>query len=596
MKLMKRYAALLLAIVLMLGMVACGKEAAPEPTLPEETLGPYSTTDSQSFQAFTDELFAELATESTLNLHSFVENPEKMGITDYPIQLGSMDLDSLNDTSDVLEYLNRLKTFDRASLSLSQQLVYDQLLDDLQTSLEYNDLYLYDTTFTPTIGLQVQLPIVFAEYSFNNATDIDNYIQLVSQTDTYYAYLMEIEKMKAKQGLFMEDALADKVVEQCQTFVAGLADNNFLISTFNQRIDEFQGLTDEQRTAYKAANEEAVNNHVIPAYEMLIREIAALKGSCQYEGGLSNKPEGKKYYEYLMKNNVGWSKSIPELDSMVDSYIRKAMADMSKRMLVDATLIDMAETFTFNMDDPEKMLEDLKKKLANDFPEPPAVEYTIKSIDKSLEDFASPAMYFLPPVDNFLKNVIYINEGAATDELYPTMAHEGYPGHMYQTTYFNNTNTCNLRTFLRTNGYTEGWASYVEVYAYSFADTGNASLNQLMAENYFTTLLLYAKIDIGVNYYGWDQSQIKNFLNTYGLGTDEVAAEIYTAMVAEPCNYPCYSIGCMAFISMRETAMSELGDKYNAKEFHRFLMDLGPTTFDLLEKPFRLWLNQEKNK
>ncbi len=595
----KRVTALFLALVIMFSLVACNKDNTNDGTDSGNENPTYSQNQNEdlaSFSQFCDELFADLAKESTITLHSFVENPEAMGITDYEVTLGSMSLDDLDDTSELTSYLNRLKTFDRNELSASQQLVYDQLLDDLTDSLEYNDLYLYGATFTPTTGLQVQLPIVFAEYSFNVKKDIDDYITLVGQTYDYYKYLIEIEKLKAKEGLFMEDSIADLVIEQCNTFLTELNENNFLISTFNQRVDDFAGLTDDERASYKTANAAAVNNQVIPAYKLLIEELTSLKGSCHYEGGLCNKPQGKEYYEYLMKNNVGWSKSVKELDKMVDSYLTKAMTDMQILMIKDSSLMENFDTFDFGLSDPAAILEDLKEKIKKDFPTPPDVEYTIKSIDKSLEDFASPAMYFLPPVDNFYKNAIYINESAIAggEQIYPTMAHEGYPGHMYQTTYFNNTNKCNLRTFLRTDGYVEGWASYCEVYSYTFADTKNESLNRLMADNYFATLLLYAKMDIGINYYGWDVDKVLDFLNGYGMGTREVATEIYNTMVSEPCNYPCYSIGCLAFISMRETAVNTLGDKYDAKEFHRFLMDLGPTTFDLIEEPFNQWMSQQK--
>lgn len=580
----KRITAFFLAIVMIFSLTACGGSEKND-----------NVPDNEDFAKFCDELFTDLATESTITLHSFIENPEAMGIKDYEVTLGSMSLDDLDDTSELTSYLNRLKTFNRKDLSSSQRLVYDQLYSDLNDSLEHNDLYLYGSTFTPTTGLQVQLPIVFAEYSFNVKKDIDNYITLVNQTYDYYKYLIEIEKLKAKEGLFMEDRIADLVIEQCNTFIKELDENNFLISTFNQRVDDFKDLTDDERTNYKTANAAAVNNKLVPAYQLLIDEITALKGSCKYEGGLSNKPQGQKYYEYLMKNNVGWSKSIQELDQMVDTYLKKAMMDMQVLMIRDTSLLDKVDSYGFSLTEPAEILEDLKEKIKNDFPAPPDVEYTIKSIDKSLEDFASPAMYFLPPVDNFYKNAIYINE-SATDQsqLYTTLAHEGYPGHMYQTTYFNNTNKCNLRTFLRTDGYVEGWASYCEVYSYMFADTGNESLNRLMAVNYFTTLLLYAKMDIGINYYGWNTDKVLEFLSQYGLDSPDVADEIYNAMISEPCNYPCYSIGCMAFISMREKAMETLGDKYNAKEFHRFLMDLGPTTFDLIEEPFNNWLEQQK--
>lgn len=592
MKSIKRTLALLLAVIIMVGTVACG--GAPGNTEPDYRDN--NNPDSESFAEFCDELFADIVTESTITLHSFVENPEAIGITDYPVQLGSTSLEDFDDTTELTNAINKLKTFNREDLSTSQQIVYDMLLNTLNNSLEVSDLYLYGTTFTPTTGIQVQLPIVFAEYSFNKKKDIDEYIALVGQIYDYYVYIIEIEKMKAEKGLSMEDFAIDEIIENCNSFLNKLDDNNFLITTFNQKIDEFSGLSDEERTKYKTSNAAAINNSLIPAYKYIISELGKLKGTCKYEGGLCNKPDGKKYYEYLMKSNVGWSLPIEEIDKLVDEYLVKALTDIQMLILSDKTLYDKLDSYKFGITEPEEILKDLKNKITEDFPEAPDLPYSIKKIDKSLEDFASPAMYFLPPVDNPTNNSIFINEAYLSDpiRMYTTLAHEGYPGHMYQTTYFNNINNCRLTTFLRNDGYTEGWASYCETYSYTFANTGSDKLNRIMADNYFAVLLIYAKADIGINYYGWNKNKLKTFLAGYGYGTDEIVNSIYETMVAEPCNYPSYSVGCLAFIQMRETAMNQLGDKYNAKSFHKFLLDMGPMSFDLLDNYFKQWLNSQK--
>lgn len=592
MKSIKRTLALLLAVIIMVGTVACG--GAPVNT--ESDYRDNNNPDLESFAEFCDELFADIVTESTITLHSFVENPQAIGITDYPVQLGSTSLEGFDDTTELTNAINKLKTFNRDDLSTSQQIVYDMLLNTLNNSLEVSDLYLYGTTFTPTTGIQVQLPIVFAEYSFNKKKDIDEYITLVGQIYDYYVYIIEIEKMKAEKGLSMEDFAIDAIIENCDSFLADLDDNNFLISTFNQKVDEFQGLTEDERTKYKTDNAAAINNSLIPGYKYIISELAKLKGCCKYEGGLCNKPDGKKYYEYLMKDNLGWNLSIDEIDKLVDEYLAKAITDIQMLILSDKTLYDKLDSYKFEITEPEEILKDLKNKIAKDFPAGPDLPYTIKKIDKSLEDFASPAMYFLPPVDNPANNSIFINEAYLSDpvRMYTTLAHEGYPGHLYQTTYFNSNNNCNLRILIRPDGYSEGWASYCETYSYTFADTGSDKLNRIMADNYFAVLLIYAKADIGINYYGWDKNKLKTFLAGYGYGTDEIVDSIYETMVTEPCIYPSYSVGCLAFIRMREKAMNELGDKYNAKDFHKFIMDMGPMDLDLLENYFNKWLKSQK--
>lgn len=588
-KIIQRMLACLMIVAMLFTTAGCNKTDEQLPTV-----GQNNNPDVASFDEYCDELFKELVIQSGFTLHSFVDNPDNLGLGDYNVQIDTMDVNTLTDTSEVTAAINKLKTFKREDLSAKQQLVYDQLMTMFSSSLEYNDLYLYANSLSPSRGIQVQLPILFVQYAFKRQTDIDDYLTLMGQVYDYCEYLIKLEKMKADKGLFMEDFIADAVIEQCSTFLTGLKDNNFLIRTFNEKVDAFEGLSDDDRTRYKTKNAAAINNSLIPGYEYIISELKALKGSAKYSGGLIHKPQGKQYYEYLMKSNLGWDISIEKLDELISDYLVKAITDIQTLSLADKTIVNSLNSYGFSISDPDAIIADLKEKIKEDFPAAPELPYTLKEIDPSLEEFASPAMYFLPPVDNRRQNSIYINKAYLKDatSMYTTLAHEGYPGHMYQNTYAND--NCKLRVLISPLGWVEGWASYCETYAYTFADTGNSNLNRVMADNYFATLLIYAKADIGINYYGWGKAELKSFLANYGFNTDAIVDEFYLSMVAEPCVYPAYSVGCLAFIRMRETAINTLGDKYNAKEFHKLLMDLGPFGFDILEPYFNTWLSTQK--
>lgn len=592
MKAFKKIAALLLVVVISFSQISCSNNnLSSNKTNTNDTV---AASDLKIFDEYTNDLFAEIAPQNTINLHSLVEHPENYGINDYDVTLGSYKTEDLDMTSEYIDYLNKLKDFDRSKLSSSQQITYDELLEYFQTELEYCDLYMFGTQLTPTTGIQVSLPIVYAEYSLEDKKDIDNYIELLTQTDRYFGELMDFEKLRANKGMFMEDNIADKVIDQCETFLKNTNDN-YLITTFDERINSLEGLSDKEKSNYKAANINAVNNHVLPAYSLLIEKIKALKGTNKYGGGLCNYPNGAKYYEYLLKSELGWSKSVDELNDLLDKYINLSMLQMSTLIAKDSTLIDSANSFSFSSTDPKQILTDLTQQIKKDFPDPPTVNYDIKYVDKSLEDYSSPAMYFLPQLDNYTENAIYINKkNSNLSTLYSTLAHEGYPGHMYQSTYFVSLNPSPIRIILRPGGYLEGWASYCELYSYTLPESKNSNLNSLMQASYESILMLYSKVDLGINYYGWNIDAVTKFLTKYGYSDQTVAKEMYESMIAEPCNYPKYSIGCIAFLELKNTAMTALGDKFNAKEFHKFLMDLGPVQFDIVEQKLQIWITSQK--
>jgi uncharacterized protein (DUF885 family) len=549
----------------------------------------YALADNEAFNNYTNDLFCNSVTSDTVTLHSLLEHPKDYGIDDYEVTLGSIDLEELDSVNDITEALNELLTFDRSSLSQSQQITYDELKRYLETQLEYSDLYLFNTQLSTTIGIQVQLPLIFAEYSFEEEKDITEYITLMCDTDRFFQNIVDYETLRSKAGYFMQDELANEIITQCQTFVQSV-DSGFLITTFDERLNSLNNISDEQKEEYKKQNLSAIQEHLVKGYNILIDGLNSLLGSNIYKGGLKNYPNGDKYFEYLLKYNLGWSKSVEELNALADKYLKKNLIAMQKLLVNEPTLSTAFESFSFGISNPADIISDLKNKIKEDFPDAPDVDCTINYISDSLKDYASPAMYFTPQLDNISVNSIYINPSESdSNTLYATMAHEGYPGHMYQMTYFTASNPNPIRFILQPNGFVEGWATYCELHSYSYANTGNDKLNSLAAANYATILCLYAKMDIGINYYGWDESNTASFLSDYGFDST-VAKTIFNSIVSEPANYCKYVLGYIGFSELKETAQSRLGDKFNLKEFHKFIMDLGPVTFDTLNERFDQWI------
>ena len=239
---------------------------------------------NQDFTDYINELFATILSPDTMSLHAYVEHPENFGINDYDVTLGRYDLDNLNDTSDC---------------------------SDVIATLEYSDLYMFDTQLQTTTGVHVQLPLLFAEYTFAEKKDVDEYIQLLNDVDGYMNNLVAYEKLRSEKGYFMEDTLADKVIESCTSFLQSASDENgVMISTFNEKIVNVPGLSENDISDYKKKNTDAVNAHVIPGYQALIDGLSSLKGTNKYAGGLHNYPDGDRYFEYILSSCLCWNKTV----------------------------------------------------------------------------------------------------------------------------------------------------------------------------------------------------------------------------------------------------------------------------------------------
>lgn len=539
----------------------------------------------EAFDQFINDIFETEVTENTINLHFTISDPEKYGITDYPVTLGDLSIDAMADSNARLEnYLSGLSSFSYTELTLNQQLTYDILENYIQLQLDMADMYLYDELLRPSTGVQAQLPILYEEYSFNSKKDVEDYLKLLALTDEYFDQIISFEKEKADAGLFMSDFACQNIIDQCNAFIAD-SDNHYLIETFNTRIDKLTGLTQSEKDHYRLQNEKMLHEHIFPAYENLAAALTDLLGSGTNENGLCYFPEGKQYYEYLLAYNTGTSESVKTLENMISNERVKVLQESSDLTTENPELWELASEAVLTPTDSVTTLNHLKEVMLDDFPAPPETGYTVNYIDDCVADYLAPAFYVIAPIDDYSHNSIYINETTDTTNIsyFTTLAHEGFPGHLYQTVMTYESGIEPVRSILNYSGFVEGWATYVEFQSYHYAglDDDVATILEL---NQDATLSLYASTDFGIHYEGWTLEDTKKFWNNYGITNDDAIESIFELIVEEPTHYLKYYIGFLKFEELKkETSLKNIKD-YNDKSFHQAVLSIGPAPFDIVDK------------
>jgi len=540
---------------------------------------------NKSFTNYTHQMFLSEVSKNTLNLHYTLSDPAAYGIEDYEVTLGDSDVSSILEETMLLEnYKNKLDRFSYNRLSKSNQLTYDILSLYLKNQSSAKDFYLYAEPLGSTTGTQAQLPVLFAEYTFNDRADVDEYLSLLSQTDTYYESILGYEQAKSQEGLFMSDPIAEEIIEQCRSFIANPEDN-FLLSIFDEKVDALPAISQEEAQSLKNQNRDAVMNHVIPAYQLLIDGLTELKGKGSNTGGLCYLENGKAYYEYLIRANTGSYDSVETIEKRLEQQLETDFNEL-RNLLIQNPKILSSNTGELSLSsEPTEILADLQAKLSKDFPTPPNVSYEVKYVHKSLEDFLSPAFYLTPPLDNLSQNVIYINQASNYTplELYTTLAHEGYPGHLYQTIYSGYAGSNEVRSLLNFGGYVEGWATYVEFYSYSLADT-DADIAALYRLNRSIMLGISSILDIAIHYHGYSRAEIAGYLSQLGFTDPATADSMYNAILEAPANYLKYYVGCLSFMDLRDAVEEKDGDAFDLKEFHTQVLEIGPAPFPVLYK------------
>lgn len=585
MKKCKKLFLLLTLFVLLLSLAGCNKDN-----------GASAVQTQAEFDALTNEIFLDNVQSDSITLNYTLANPENYGITNYQPTLGDFSLEAMKENLAKSEnYSARLKAINYKKLTNEQKLTYDIMKDYYKVDDNAEDLLLYYEVLSPTVGLQAQLPILYAEYSFYDKDDIDAYIELLPCTYDYFNQIIEFEKLKSDAGLFMSDRSADDIIKQCESLIAD-KDDNFLITVFDDKVEKYDGLTKDEIKEYKKRNKDAILNYVIPAYQLLIDGLKNLKGTGTNEGGLCNFEKGKEYYESLVRTETGSNRSVDDLLDLLNKYITKNIGRMNQLLTKDSTLLDKASNPSYPMTDPEEILTYLQDAIKDRFPDMDKVNYTVKYVHKSLEDFISPAFYLTPAIDNYEDNSIYINGSDKFDlsQIFTTLAHEGYPGHLFQNVYYAQQNPAPIRSTMNFGGYSEGWATYVEMISYHMAGIDD-NLASLLEENNAVILMMYARADIGINYEGWTREDSDKYLNNMlGITDEDTLDQFYISMVEEPANYLQYTIGYIEMMELRNKAEEELGDKFSEKDYHEFILKTGPSQFYVIDKYLDKWIKSKK--
>lgn len=540
----------------------------------------HAESSDRQFRTFTRSLFQTEVSANTISLHYTLRSPSDYGIADIPATYGSLSSDPVAAKASVRNVLSSLQEFDPDTLSSENALTFKILDTYLKNAFTGTDYLLYQEPLGPVSGIHTQLPVLLSEYSFYDTQDVETYLALLNETPSYFDSVIRFEQKKAASGLFMPDYQADSVLDTCQSFI-DMGKENYLVSTFNERIASLDLLPENKKDSFQKENMKLVTEEIYPAYQNLITAIKSLKGKGMNEQGLSHFPYGKKYYEYLVRQTTGCNESISRLRLMTRAQILEDLSAMQKVLFpADAAL---TQASVLEQTPPDSMLDDLRSKITDTFPEIPDVDFQVKYVPESMQDYLSPAFYMIPAIDNLTENVIYINNGQTASglNLYTTLAHEGYPGHLYQTVYFSASEPDPIRSILDFGGYVEGWATYAEMMSYYLAPLSKTEAS-LLQKNSSVILGLYALADMGIHYDGWSVTDTVRFFSDYGINDANAVQSVYELIIGSPANYLKYYIGYLKFYELKKEMADTLGNQFSQKEFHRAVLDVGPAPFEIV--------------
>ncbi|MCL2757547.1 MAG: DUF885 domain-containing protein [Coriobacteriia bacterium] len=595
--------ALLLAVVLVLGSLSgcafirdfildnfinIGKTERPPIVIPDFVGQPRPVT------VIADELF-DLFMGDYSTYNQLVVNPKDFGITkpeprfwDYTYEGDCEEYEYYRDL------LSELYACNTSNLNAKESRLYNYLLFYLETAMELDPGYFfyYKDPYMPSMGTHMDIPFSLIFFTFRTKQDIEDYLLLIADAPRLLGQADAVARERMRLGIYPNRAAVESTIEEAEAYVVNVS-NNILVTFFEEALDSGEGpfasLSSAERERYAAANRDAVQNKIIPAYQKTLTLLNEILAKSKETTSIASLPYGKDYYTARMRAqgfNVTPEQAIKLLDEAMDEFLTDYFASDTPgyQARVDAAMSKLPK-------DAAGIMEYFNGRIGEEFPDIGMRPFTVDSASDAMVMEGFVAFYMLAPFDDFTENhVVYYPQNISDRfDLATTLAHEAFPGHLYQHNYFGLTDPHPIELFIGATAYTEGYAVYGQMYALRYIGLNPTDLTYANAEELFWRTL-GARVDLGVNYEGWNVRQADTYLSQYGLGGAAYASYIIGYAASTPLLSLPYGLGPLEFYKMLDIAHDALGADLNLRDFHKMVLDNGALPFWLLEENFDEWL------
>lgn len=585
----KKITLLMLSAVMAFSFTGCSKKDSGE--------------EQKKFDEFMKQEFVESMEQSYPNTHIILENPKDYGVDTSKTKV-QIDKELNETTMKENKELNEksakaFKEFDRDTLSDEQKETYDIYSYMLDYTTEMNDSK-FDYMSMPLesmTGMHTQLPTLFSDWTLRNEQDVKDVITLMKSVRPYMDSILAYTKKQEEKGTLMLDIKSVK--EYCEKVVKEDV-NSSVLTGLNESIDNLK-LGDDKTKQYKAELKKAFQEYFLPAYSDIIKTMKELDSSKNNTLGLSHMKNGKEYYELLFKQATGTDKSIEDIKKELNSMSRSSLLAVQSVISKNKNLYDeyVNGKIKTKYNDFESMLKDLDKDIKDDFPSVGTLNYRIRPIGEDLASGGVAAYFNIPALDGTTPKQIRVNMledalNVQSLETFSTVAHEGIPGHMYQIAYaYKNVKDPWRNSMASFLGYTEGYATYTELYALKYLDGVSADAVKLQQNMVVYQDCLIALADIGIHYEGWTKEDLSNFLEENGLGVSDVS-DFYNQLQANPTAFLSYYVGYVQIANLKKDAQEELKDKFNDRDFHEAILKSGAAPFHVVEENVKDYIESAK--
>jgi len=552
-------------------------------------------------------------------LLSTVHVLEPFGISGHNARLDDESLAAGDRFMVRLKEANRvLSTYDDEDLS-EADLMSKRIAATMLGAVVEGEKYRFHTfPVNQLFGVQSGFPsFMESTHQVHSVGDAEDYVSRLNAVGVKFDQVLEGLRKREELEIYPPQFVVTKVLEEMRNFVATPVEEGILMKALLNKMKEADLPPDEQQRIALEARA-AIEETVYPAYGRLIAYFEALDDKVEGNYGAWHLPDGDNYYRLSLRlftttdYEPGYihELGLAEVDR-IQSEILRILADQGWDVSggFTAAINEMAESPQFYYSDSgegrdqiladyQAIIDEVNEGLEPWFDVVPESGVEVRRVPEFKEKTAPGGYYEIPALDGSRPGVFYANlyDIKATPKYgMRTLAyHEAIPGHHFQLAVQQEQKDLPFfRRLIPFPAYSEGWGLYAERLAWEMGLEKDPydNIGRLQAELFRAVRLV---VDTGIHAMHWSREEaIDYMLANTGMAESDVVAEIERYFVM-PGQATAYKVGMIKILELRDYARSELGDRFDIREFHNVVLTNGSVPLDILEQLVREYVAAKK--
>ncbi len=569
----------------------------------------------EEFATFIDEFFVWYLEGDQLAVNIFCENPYDFGLEHYDAQWYTYeafgDEEIAHDLQLFKDLLVDLEEFKDVELNNYQDVMYETLRKFLEYNVTYygiEDVFFMELRYIDQFGGYVaDFGTYMESYSLRSEAEVKDIVAYINSTEEAFPSYLDYIEVKTEKGY----PLSNFTINEMRSFLKDILDQGdeyYLEDIINEKIEKLDFLSNSQKSQYMNEVSYALENNFMNGVQSLYDGLADYLDvlAAEDEGYIATYENGEQIYVLELQNLLGYESMdmdayIKELDYELKAAIRNVIsaqnAIVSKYNISDyAQLTEIVNSVNVGGVDVNEMMEYVKefaKTIVPDLQSNPDI--VIKYMDTAAAKKSNAVAYYMKSaLDNTGSEYVTLNpvqlKTASSMDTLGTLAHEGYPGHLYAWVSAKEKDLSNLATIMTSTGHAEGWATYVQLKLYDYIKENSTDekvhlVMDYLYANQISGFLLEARLDAGIQHEGWGVNDVASYMSFVGYNSDG-AEEIYNLLIEIPTQYASYGYGKLVFVRLHEEAKKILGAYYDEVEFNAMLHSNGWTDLQILEETY----------